>query len=174
VRLDERYRVLQFADADEIGEQDVIDFWDREAGLPSSVIAERIDQLAWVALERDAGLAGVSTTYLARNEQLRTQMWHYRTFVGAAHRYGNLARHLLLQTTLELEERFVSGRDTRAPGMVMHIEHEGMKRRWNYGVWVVVTDVDYEGPPWPFIGENERGDHVRVHWFPGAQAPLPD
>ena len=24
-----------------------------------------------------------------------------------------------------------------------------------------------------FIGENAKGDHVRVHYFPGARAPLP-
>jgi hypothetical protein len=24
-----------------------------------------------------------------------------------------------------------------------------------------------------FIGENDRGDHVRVHYFPGAEAPGP-
>jgi hypothetical protein len=25
-----------------------------------------------------------------------------------------------------------------------------------------------------FIGENERGSHVRVHYFPGALAPEPE
>jgi hypothetical protein len=24
-----------------------------------------------------------------------------------------------------------------------------------------------------FIGENELGAHVRVHWFPGARVPTP-
>jgi hypothetical protein len=25
-----------------------------------------------------------------------------------------------------------------------------------------------------FIGENSRGDHVRVHYFPGVAAPDPE
>jgi hypothetical protein len=175
MKLDDRYRVLAFADADEVDEQAAINFWLRQGAMSPEVASERIAQLACVAVDRDAGLVGVSTAYLARSEQLRTQMWHYRVFVGADHRAENISRHLLVQTTLGLQGRFVTGEDTRAPGMVMEIENEGVKRRWNFGVWhdPAVTEWDGRTWPWTFIGENRRGDHVRVHWFPGAEVPLP-
>ncbi len=173
MRLDERYRVLRFAETDEVDEQAVLDLWAREGVLTGAPAEERLAQLECVAIENDAGLVGVSTTYLAPSDQLRGQMWHYRTFVSADHRHENLARHLLFRTTLALQDRFVSGSDTRAPGMVMQIENEAIKQRWSHGIWLV-PGADWDGPQWPFIGENQRGDHVRVHWFPGAEAPLPD
>jgi hypothetical protein len=173
VRLDSRYRVLWFADTDEVDEDAVLDLWAREAGLVGAPARERLAELACVALEADDGLVGVSTAYLADNAQLRTPMWHYRTFVSAGHRQENLARHLLHGTTIGLEERFVSGADTRAPGMVMYIENEALRQRWSHGIWIVPDD-DWDGAGWPFIGANERGDHARVHWFAGAQAPLPE
>jgi len=172
MRLDERYGVLWFADTDEVDEQAVLDLWAREAGLSGPPAQERLTQLACVALERDDGLVGISTAFLAHSAQLRTDMWHYRTFVSAGHREENLARHLLDGTTRGLERRFTSGADTRAPGMVMQIENRALRERWSHGSWIDVTP-NWEGAEWPFIGENERGDHVRVQWFAGAEAPLP-
>jgi hypothetical protein len=152
----------------------VIDFWLREAAMPAETASKRVAELACVALDDDDGVVGVSTAYLAHNQQLRTTMWHFRLFVGATHRWENLSRHLLEGMTLRFQERFESGEDTRAPGALMEIENEGVKRRWNFGVWhdPAVTEWDGRKWPWHFIGENQRGDHVRVHWFPGAKAPL--
>jgi hypothetical protein len=174
VLLDPGYKVLRFADAGAVDEQAVLDLWAREAGVTGAAAQERLSQLACVALHEQAGLVGMSTTYLARSDQLRMQIWHYRTFVSADHRNENLARALLEQTTEHLQSQFVSGSDTRAGGMVMHIENRALRERWSNGVWVhPETPWDGEKWPWPFIGESERGDHVRVHWFPGAKAPLP-
>ena len=175
MRVDDRYRVLWFADTDEVAEEDVIALWTAQAGLPRDVAEARISELACVALEDDAGLVGVSTAYLDRSEQLRAQMWHYRTFVGEGHRHENLARALLVGTTEVLQDRYVAGEDTRAAGMVMQIENEGLKRRWNRGVWHDPRVVEWDGRkwPWPFIADGPHAEHVRVHWFPGAQAPLP-
>jgi hypothetical protein len=168
------YRVLWFADNDEVDEQTVLDLWAREAGVVGDAAQKRLSELACVAVAPDGSLAGVSTAYLARNDQLRADMWHYRTFVGAAHRNENLARHLLADTSEHLQRRFLSGTETRAQGMVMHIENEALRQRWNQGVWVSPAfPWDGEKWPWPFIGDSPRGDHVRVQWFPGAKAPLP-
>jgi hypothetical protein len=169
VKLEERYRVVAFADADDVGERDVIDLWERHNVVSGAKAVERARQVARVVVDAEDGLVGVSTVYLAPSSQLRTPMWHFRTFVASAHRHADLARHLLHLTTMDLEDAFTSGRDTRAPGMVMHIQNEGIKRYWNQGLWIHPV---WPGAQWPFIGDNKRGDHVRVHWFRGARAPL--
>ena len=49
--------------------------------------------------------------------------------------------------------------------MIMDIENEGLRRYFNRAFWVYSNFY--------FIGENERGNHVVVHYFPGAEAPIP-
>jgi hypothetical protein len=170
VELGESYRVLPFSAADEVDENDVIELWDREGVVPRAVGAERVSELACVGLDRDDGLVGVSTAYLAASPQLRTEMWHYRTFVTADHRHGNLARYLLRETRLYLEQRFASGEDTRAPGILFEIENEEIKKLFREAVWEHEMSA---GVQYIFIGENAKRDHLRVHYFPGALAPLP-
>jgi hypothetical protein len=48
---------------------------------------------------------------------------------------------------------------------VFEVENEGLKRYFPHGRWYE-SDV-------MFIGENARGAHVRVHYFPGVYAPEP-
>jgi hypothetical protein len=100
-----------------------------------------------------------------RNAQLRTERWHYRTYVARGHRMSNLAAQLIFANRDRLEERFTGGEDTRAPGVLFELENEGMKRYFNKALWL---PADFT-----FIGENERGDHVRVHYFPGARVDPP-
>jgi len=64
-----------------------------------------------------------------------------------------------------LDERYASGEDTRAGGMLFEVESQVLQRYYNRALW---HPTDFN-----FIGENERGDHVRVHYFPGAEIPLP-
>ena len=94
-------------------------------------------------------------------------MWHIRTFVGRDHRRGALGTLLLRGTRQHLEQRFVSGADIRAPGIMLELENPEVKRAKNEAVWP-------PGMRWTFIGENARKDHIRVCYFPGARAPLPD
>jgi len=54
---------------------------------------------------------------------------------------------------------------TRAPGILFELENEGMRAYFNKALWL---PADFT-----FIGENELGDHLRVHWFPGAKVALP-
>ena len=110
----------------------------------------------------DGELVGVSTAYLQRNSQLRMDLWHYRGFVAAAHRASDIALTQSLIGRDHLKARFVSGEDTRGAGIVYEIENEALKSI-NNAIWL---PTDYT-----FVGENERGDHVRVHYFPGAPAP---
>jgi hypothetical protein len=93
------------------------------------------------------------------------ELWHFRTFVARAHRQTHLAAQLTFHTRDLLEQRFLSGEDTRAAGIVIELEHEGLRTYFNRAVWL---PADFT-----FIGETERGAHIRVHYFPGARAPVP-
>jgi hypothetical protein len=64
-----------------------------------------------------------------------------------------------------MEEQFVSGRDTRAGGLLYEVENEGLKQYFDDALWLPTDFL--------FLGENEHGAHVRVHYFPGALAPEP-
>jgi hypothetical protein len=44
---------------------------------------------------------------------------------------------------------------------IYEVENEGLKRHFDDAL---PTDFT-------FLGENQRGDHVRVHYLPGALAP---
>jgi hypothetical protein len=64
-----------------------------------------------------------------------------------------------------LERRFQSGDDTRAGGVGFELQNKGMRKYLNTAIWQPVDFI--------FIGDSERGDPVRVHYFPGARVPLP-
>jgi hypothetical protein len=162
--LEDRYRIVTLDETTEIGAEDVIRFWEREGAMPAPNEARRrVGEVELVAVDRDGSVAGVSSLYLAHNAQLRMDLWHYRTFVGEAHRRSNLAAQLIFMNRDRLEERFVNGVDRRAGGLLFELEHEGMKAYFNKALWL---PADFT-----FITENEFGDHVRVHYFPGATAP---
>ncbi len=59
----------------------------------------------------------------------------------------------------------MSGADTRASGVIVEVENQMLMTYFNRALWVY-SDFTY-------IGDSPRGAHVRVHYFPGAQAPLP-
>ena len=92
-------------------------------------------------------------------------LWHIRVFVASAHRGAFLAIHLAWSGRDLLEQRFTRGEDTRAAGILYEVENVALRSYYNRALWLR-TDFT-------FIGENQRGDHVRVHYFPGARAPLP-
>ena len=163
---DSRYRLIPLAEAGEIAEQDVIDFWVREDAMPEEVARKRVGEVGVVAIEAGT-LVAVSTVYLRHSERLRAQMWHLRAFVATEHRRSALAAHLVRENRQRLEDAYVSGEDTRAPGILMEVENPVLKA-WNDAVW----EVDWSaGKRYVFIGENEKGDHVRVYYFQGATLP---
>jgi hypothetical protein len=164
--LEEGYRIVPLADSAEVNPQDVIRFWQQEGALEyPEEGAERVREVQLVAIDPHAAVAGVSSLYLERNEQLRMDLWHFRTFVGRAHRMSNIAAQLFFRNRRLMEERFVNGEDTRAAGMIFSLENKEMKAYFNKALWL---PADFT-----FIGENELGDHVRVHYFPDATVPGP-
>ncbi|HYU15808.1 MAG TPA: hypothetical protein VEL05_07050, partial [Candidatus Acidoferrum sp.] len=163
--LEDRYRIQPLTETGEISADDVLRLWARAGAVPLAEAQRRVHEVQLVASERDEGVVGVSSVYLQRNAQLRMDLWYYRTYVASAHRHSNLAAQLIFGNRDLVEERFVSGEDTRAAGIVFELENEGLKKYFNKALWL---PADFT-----FIGENQRGDHVRVHFFPGARAPVP-
>ena len=164
------YRIVSFEDSTGPDGEAVLEFWQREGALfPGQDGGDRLGEVSFVALDGGAQVAGVSTHYLRRSRQLRTDVWRLRVFVGSAHRRSALGILLLRANRKYLEERFVAGEDIRGCGLMMEIENPGLKGH-SEAIW----EADWApGIRHIFIGENARGDHVRVHWFEGARAPLP-
>ena len=72
--LDERYTLLPFAEAG-VGEQDIVDMWEREGVVDRRDGADRAREAICVGIDREDGLVAVTTAYLDHSTQLRTQMW---------------------------------------------------------------------------------------------------
>lgn len=159
------YRVELFSEQEQVTREDVIEFWMREGVLSPEEAERRADEVLLVGTDPDRRTVGVATAYLGHNAQLRAQFWHYRTFVAATVRSGRVGLLLVLNGRDHLEQRFVSGEDPRGIGMLAEIEYEPLRRLLPKGMWRTVDLV--------LIGDNARGDHVRVHYFAGARAPEP-
>ncbi|HKG35536.1 MAG TPA: hypothetical protein VKA89_03755 [Solirubrobacterales bacterium] len=165
-RLEDGYRIELFEEQDAVGVADVIELWEREGVVPRFEGERRVHEILLVGIHEADALAGVSTAYLRRNEQLRMDLWHYRAFVPDAHRMSNVAVNLAVRGRQLLEDRFVEGRDARAGGLLFVVENDGLKRAFNEALWSP-SDVT-------FVGEDARGAHVRVRYFEGALAPEPE
>jgi hypothetical protein len=153
-------RILPFATQDEVASADVVALWTREGALSLEEATRRVREVLLVAVA-DGEPAGVCTTYLQHNEQLLLPLWYFRTFVAAAHRRSDIAIKLLAASRDHLGARHAQGIDRRAAGVLIEVENEGLKQRFPEAYW---HRVDFT-----FIGLNARGDHVYVHYFPGAR-----
>jgi hypothetical protein len=164
-RIDRRYRIEAFAEQTKVDTDAIIDLWTGEGALPREEAERRVHEVLLVATDQARELAAVCTAYLQRNEQLGMDMWYVRVFTAAAHRMSGVATLLTLVARDHLQARFLSGLDTRGSGMVLEVENEYVKERFDDVIWFPLYSL--------YIGDNERGDHVRVHYFPGALAPAP-
>jgi hypothetical protein len=160
------YSVDLFAGQDAVSADDVIALWKREAGLRRAEAERRLGEVIAVATDTEGRLAGVSTAYLQRNDQLLADMWYLRGFVAQEHRRSSIVIALAVKGRDELVRRYADGEDRRGIGLIFEVESELLKRAYPVAYWPW-TDVT-------FIGENARGDDVRVHYFPRVLAPEPD
>lgn len=156
-------RIEVYAEQDEVSDEDVIALWMSEAGLSEEESRRRILEVHLVGVHDRDGVVAVSSAYLQRNPQLDMRLWYYRAFVAPEHRMSSLAVLLALRGRELLKSRFTSGEDDRAPGIIYEVENEGLKSYFNQALWLPTR--------FTFIGENASGDHVRVHYFPGAVVP---
>lgn len=163
--LDGRYRIEPLAESS-VSADDVLALWARERALPPSQAARRVHEVELVAVDERDGVVGVSSSYLQRNPRLRMDMRHFRAFVAREHRSSSIASLLTLRGCERLERAYVTGEDTRAAGVLSEVENDLLKRFRNEARWAA-TGLTY-------LGENERGDHIRVRYFPGARVPPPD
>lgn len=164
VPVAEGYRIEVFADTDDVTADDVLALWASEAVLSSGEAARRVHETHLVATDESTGrLAAVTTTYLQRNPQLAMDLWYYRAYTSVEHRMTNVAVQITDAGRRHLEQRFVSGVDTRGAGVVFEVENESLRRHFNQALWLPLE--------FTFIGENAHGDHVRVRYFPGATVP---
>ena len=156
------YRIVPFAEQDAVTPDDVVALWTSEGVLPEAEARRRVDEVMLVAIDDRGRVAGVTTRYLRHHDQLRMDLWHIRAFTAEAHRKSAIGTALAVRGREFLEEAFVSGRDTRAAGLIYEVENELLKRVFPNPIWKP-ADVLY-------IGDNEQGAHVRVHYFAGALA----
>ena len=163
--LDPAYRIAVFADAEDVAAEDVIDLWAREGAVAGAEAQRRVAEVLMVATHGTDGLVGVLTAYVDRNPQLRMDLWYVRAFVSNDHRTANVAAQLIIHAVGLLEQRFENGLDERAGGVVLVVQNEGVKRGLPDAVWMPLA--------FHYIGDNVRGAHLRVHYFPRARAPLP-
>ena len=131
----------------------------REGILGEEEARRRADEILLVCTDRDGAVIGVATHYLRRNEQLRLDLWYIRAFVAAAHRRSTAATALAVGARDHLAAAYANG-DTRAPGILFEVENPALKQVFHAPIWNEVEVI--------FIGENARGDHVRVYYFSGA------
>jgi hypothetical protein len=157
-------RIEPFAEQTAVDAQMVIDVWVREGAVGADEARRRASEVLLVAVEADGELVGITTAYLRDHPQLRTPMWHFRAYVVTSHRRSLIGVRLAKRVQEHLSQRFAAG-DTRAPGVLMEVENEAMKQFFPHADWSLSGYV--------FVGENERGDPVYVHYFPGAHAPGP-
>jgi hypothetical protein len=162
-QLDERHRIEPLAESG-VGSDDVLALWERERALPAAVAERRVHEVDLVAIDERDGLVAVSSSYLQRNRRLRMDLHHFRAYVAEEHRRSSLAFLLALRGRDHLEARYETGEDTRAAGILYEVENELLKRYRNEAHWAA-TDFTY-------IGENENGAHLRIHYFPGARVPV--
>ena len=78
---------------------------------------------------------------------------------------GNVAVQLALRGIELLEHRYVTGEDRRGVGVCMEIEHPGSG--------ATCRRACGRRPAWSSSATVRMAAHVRVRYFPGAEAPLP-
>ena len=153
------YAAAAFAES-HVTEDDVLALWRREARIPEQEALRRVHEVINVVTTEDEGLVALSTAFPKWNAQLRMSIWYFRTLVAEAHRATHVGTHLTLRNRDMLEGRYVSGEDTRGAGVAFELENSALRRYFNRAIWDQVMFF--------YIGDNERGDPVRVHYFPGA------
>jgi hypothetical protein len=162
--IDERYRAEPYTADPEVADA-ILELWAREGVVPEDEAQRRVHETLNVVMDRDEGVVALSTAYSERSAQLDLDLWYFRTFVSTPHRNTHIATQLTMHNRDLLESRFTSGEDTRAAGVCFELENQGMRKYINTAIWQPVDFI--------FVGDNEQGVPVRVHYFPGAQVPLP-
>jgi hypothetical protein len=149
--------------AEEVGvtPDDVLALWTREQAMPTEEAERRVTELLNAVVAPNEGLVGLSTAFVAWSPHLRMNLWFFRIYVAEAHRASNVGTQLNFANRDVLQARYLSGEDTRAVGAAFELENQAMRKYFNRAIW---QPADYM-----YIGDNPRGEPIRVHYFPGAR-----
>lgn len=142
---------------------ELTDFWLAQGALPTREVArKRAPSVAMVARDAGGQIVGVSSLFAQQWPRLLNNMLYgYRSFVVPGRRRSSVALELAKRVTDYLEGEFVSGRSRECIGMVIVVENPELARGWPLAVDPRLPHV--------FVGTDERGMHVRVHYFSGAK-----
>lgn len=166
-RVPAGYRIDLFAEQEAFGAEDLIAVWTRESQIDEEEARRRLSEVLLVSGAPDGSLAAISTAFIDRDPVLELDLWNYRTLVGAEHREANLAATMAVICRDHLEHLYVSGAEMRPAGILSEI-HSAVLKRLDLAEW--------RQTGFTFLGEDARGSHIRIHYFPGAPAapPPPD
>jgi hypothetical protein len=159
--LPDGYRIEEI-ETSSVEPDDIVALWSSEDALSGDELRARVDQVRLVATH-DGEAVGVMTGYVQRNPKLGIDTWYERAFVASAHRRSNIAVHLAVLGVEVLERRYVEGVDRRAGGVVIEVQHPGLRGAFPQAVWPLTGTH--------FIAEQPNGTTVYVRWFPGATIP---
>ena len=156
-------QIALFAGHATVTPEHVIALWEAADVVDPEEARRRVREVLLVGTDPGGTLVAVGTVYLAWNEQLRLDLWHYRTYVDPGHRRSVLADTMADMARAHLEALWVAGLGPRSAGVVFEVESEGLRAR---------TDAVWPRTRVAFVGAGDGVD-VRVRYFPGALAPLP-
>lgn len=146
-------------------EEELIAFWLANRALPTrEAAAARTHDVAMIARdgERLAAVASIAVTFVP---QLQNSFFQFRMFVGPPYRRSRVGAELLKRLAAYFESEFAAGRTGNCIGILMIIEHPGIRAQVTYAVTPT-------GPDWPleliFVGVDAKGNHYRVYYFKDA------
>lgn len=144
----------------EIGEE-IIALWLNEHAMPENIARQRITEVAQIVRDSGDAVAGICTLYREHNIRLRMPLWYIRAFIGSKYRRSSIGFCLLHSTVDYMQDLYDRGEDQRAQGIFMEVENESLRRMAPQGLW------GYRR--FAYIGNNARGEHMRVQYFNGAE-----
>jgi len=147
---------------DPILADEIATLWLEQKALPDRRQAiERSQQVVFIARGEDGKIAGVSTAYKQLNPQIEHYFYYMRAFVHPDYRDGDIGRIFTRAIVSFFELQYVTGVDKEVIGVFMEIENQFFQK--------FRRDAIFPEADFVYIGKNERGVHLRVRYFEGAQ-----
>ena len=141
---------------------EIINFWMQEKALPNRKMAiDRLDEVIYIVrLKENGKVVAVMTTYKQFNNLLSHYFYYLRCYVGSNYRRNSLCAQLVCTARDRLNDRFVSGEEHEAIGLITEYENKALNQYRNEAI-CGKTGLT-------FIGYNEHRQQVRVYYFDKA------
>jgi len=141
---------------------EIATFWlEQKALVDRRQAIDRAQQVVFIARGEDGNIVGVSTAYKQFNPQIEHYFYYMRAFVHPDYRDGDIGRIFTRAIVAFFELQYVSGADRDVIGVFMEIENHFFRH--------FRRDAILQEAGFVYIGKNERGAHLRVRYFEGAQ-----